>query len=78
MFDCLASKDVAVPDSIKDRTEFHPICVGERDEVLEGRKFLTWASLNRLAGHGAHVSYLKMHADGEPQLRGGECLHLHI
>jgi hypothetical protein len=64
VFDCLAGNDVKVPDAIKDRTDFHDVCIGERDEVIEGKKFLTWASLNKLAGHGSHVSYLKIHADG--------------
>ena len=64
VFDCLA-KSVKVPDSIKDRTEFHPICVGEKDETLDGKQFLTWTSLNKMAGHSNHVSFLKMHADGE-------------
>ena len=64
MFDCLA-KSVNVPKSIKDRTDFHPICVGEKDEKIDGKEFMTWDSLNKLAGHGSHVSYLKIHADGK-------------
>ena len=49
MFDCLA-KSVNVPKSIKDRTDFHPICVGEKDEKIDGKEFMTWDSLNKLAG----------------------------
>lgn len=64
LFDCLAGSHVKVPDEIKDRTDFHDICIGERDEVIDGKQFMTWASMNKLAGHGAHVSYLKIHADG--------------
>mmetsp|Transcript_17998 Transcript_17998/g.30119 ORF Transcript_17998/g.30119 Transcript_17998/m.30119 type:complete len:325 (-) Transcript_17998:32-1006(-) len=64
LFDCLAGGHVKVPDEIKDRTDFHDICIGERDEIIDGKQFMTWSSMNKLAGHGGHVSYLKIHADG--------------
>lgn len=63
VFDCLA-QSVRIPPDIQPRTEFHPICVGEKDEMINGKKFLSWSSLNKMSGHSHHVSYLKMHADG--------------
>jgi hypothetical protein len=55
---------VTVPESIKHRTTFHPICLGTEDKTHDGRKFMTWGKFAAEIGLKKAPTALKMDIEG--------------
>ncbi len=53
-----------VPPRIKSRTRFHRVCLGKKDEKINGKVFLSWKSLNSLVGRTVGPNYLKIDIEG--------------
>ena len=63
-FDCTVSGDVEPPEAIRSRVTLHKVCVGNEDQVIGNRKFVSWDSLLALAGISTPPSFLKMDIEG--------------
>lgn len=62
-FDC--TSDATQPASIRDRTFFHKICIGDQNfKDSTGREYMTWTSALQLAGMTKPPDYLKMDIEG--------------
>merc|ERR1712032_1311199 len=62
-FDC-TTEEAKMPVAIRDRTVWHQICLGPKDEVIDGRQYMTYASLLRQAKIKRPPSFLKMDIEG--------------
>jgi hypothetical protein len=61
--DCYASPS-RVPVSIENQTTFHSICIGDSDEVLDGKTFVTYDSFVKSIGLSHRPAALLMQIDG--------------
>jgi hypothetical protein len=61
-FDCTV--DGIVPNSIKSKTTFHKVCLGDKDETIDGKTFLSWRSLLSAVNVSSSPTYLKMDIEG--------------
>ena len=61
-FDCTV--EGIIPHHIKSRTRFHRVCLGKSDDVIDGKVFMSWKSLNSLVGRTTGTNYLKMDIEG--------------
>jgi hypothetical protein len=63
IFDCTVGK-FTPPDYILPRIRTHHICLGERNEIIDGRQFMNWTSINALTGLMTNPDFLKMDIEG--------------
>jgi len=63
-FDCMIEKGISVPPRLQSRVSGHNICLGHRDEIVDGKEFKTWESIVALTGITAPPVYLKMDIEG--------------
>ena len=49
-FDCTLRPTIQPPAEISSRTTLHHVCLGSKDEVINGRTYLTWPSINKRVG----------------------------
>jgi hypothetical protein len=63
IFDCTVD-EFYPPVSLLSRIRTHKICLGDKDEVVGGKKFLNWFSLNKLTGVKGNPDFLKMDIEG--------------
>lgn len=62
-FDC--TLNATIPEPIRDRTRFHPICIGATDSIDEKRqRFATVSNLNKAAGRNEGPDYFKIDVEG--------------
>lgn len=61
-FDCTV--DGVVPNNIKSKTSFHKVCLGDKDETIDGKTFLSWESLLSAVNVSSSPTYLKMDIEG--------------
>lgn len=61
-FDCFVPG--VVPEKIRKSVTVHPICIGPKDEVIDGKQFLTWASLLKSIDVNSSPTALKMDIEG--------------
>ena len=63
IFDCTVD-EFKPPVFLLPRIRTHKICLGDKDEVVNGKKFLNWFSLNKLTGIKGNPDFLKMDIEG--------------
>jgi hypothetical protein len=63
IFDCTVNT-FTPPAYIKSRIRTHKVCLGSKTEVIEGRQFMNWTSLNALTGLSTNPDFLKMDIEG--------------
>ena len=61
--DCY-SKNAVIPASIKNQTTFFPICIGDRDETIDGHAFMSYRSYVKFLGLQHRPTALKMDIEG--------------
>lgn len=63
IFDCTV-KEFTPPAYIQSRIRTHKVCLGSKTEVIGGRQFMSWTSLNALTGLNTNPDFLKMDIEG--------------
>jgi len=63
-FDCTVSPDTAPPRGIADRTTFHRVCIGSKDETIGNQVFMSWRSILKLVNATQAPLYFKMDIEG--------------
>lgn len=63
-FDCTVGADAKPLDSIKDRVTLYRYCLGEKDETIDGMKFLSYQSMLNITGEIRKPTVLKMDIEG--------------
>jgi hypothetical protein len=63
-FDCTVPQGTKPPESIRERVVFHNLCIGVRDEKLNGREFVTWKTLLRRLNMKNPPDFVKMDIEG--------------
>ena len=63
IFDCTVST-FTPPTYIQSRIRTHKVCLGSKTEIIEGRQFMNWTSLNALTGLNTNPDFLKMDIEG--------------
>jgi hypothetical protein len=64
-FDCTISASTLPPEPIRDRTTFHPVCIGAEDATTgDGRIFKSWRSILQSINATMAPLYLKMDIEG--------------
>lgn len=61
-FDCYTRS--VVPPSIQKQVSFHPICAGVKDQVVNGRQFMSWGSIVKTIGLQKPPTAMKMDIEG--------------
>lgn len=62
-FDCTVP-NARPPEHVKHRVRFHPLCVSDADYELDGRKYVSWKTLNQITGVPTQPTFLKMDIEG--------------
>jgi len=63
-FDCMLDSGIQVPSRVQSRVRGYDVCLGPRDETINGRVFKSWESIVQLTGITAPPVYLKMDIEG--------------
>ncbi len=63
-FDCTMHKNYDAPPALRHRVRFHAICLSSSDYELNGRKFVSWPTLNKITGIANQPTFLKMDIEG--------------
>eukprot|EP01036_Dinobryon_divergens_P022609 gene22609-30881_t len=63
IFDCTVGA-FTPPAYIQSRIRTHKVCLGSKTEVVRGRQFMNWTSLNALTGLNTNPDFLKMDIEG--------------
>lgn len=63
-FDCTLPKNFQLPSHLKGRVRFHPLCLADADYEIDGRKFVSWTTLNKITGVATQPTFLKMDIEG--------------
>eukprot|EP01040_Poterioochromonas_malhamensis_P004117 gene4117-4408_t len=63
-FDCTLGDNFQLPSHLKDRVRFHAICLSDSDYEVNGRRFVSWETLNKLTGVLTQPTFLKMDIEG--------------
>ena len=63
VFDCTVDS-FTPPEHIKSRIRTHKVCLGGKTEVIDGKTFMNWTSLNALTGLKTNPDFLKMDIEG--------------
>eukprot|EP01040_Poterioochromonas_malhamensis_P005459 gene5459-5859_t len=63
-FDCTVGAGYKPPDHIKHRVRFHYLCLSDSDYELNGLKFVSWPTLNKITGVSKPPTFLKMDIEG--------------
>lgn len=64
IFDCTINGTFTPPAYIRSRIRTHNVCLGSKTEVVKGRQFMNWTSLNALTGLNTNPDFLKMDIEG--------------
>jgi len=84
VFDCTVKNSSSPPAAIQPRTKLHFICLGEFDEIKNGRRYMTWNSIIALTSLTHPPTFLKMDIEGyefpvmKSIIDGGKLLPLQI
>ena len=63
-FDCTVGPNAKPPYSIAHRVRLHRHCLGDKDEIINDRSFLSWSSMHQLVNSSAAPILLKMDIEG--------------
>jgi len=60
----MIASGISVPPRLQSRVKGYNVCLGHRDETIDGREFKTWESIVQLTGIKKPPVYLKMDIEG--------------
>ncbi len=63
-FDCTVGAEASPPNRIRARVSLHRLCVGARDEVLDGRAFASWQTLLHSINLTRAPTFMKLDVEG--------------
>lgn len=64
VFDCTVAKEVEPPSSITTRVHLHKVCIGDKNVIVDSKRFMTWESILTLTKMTQPPTYLKMDIEG--------------
>lgn len=63
-FDCTLKPNAAPPRNLQSRVRLHNVCIGDKDVIVDGKQYLSWASILNLVGAMSPPTFLKMDIEG--------------